>query len=63
MIDPVHFEQVFPDGAYATGPVEPIMAYDKENWPDAVEWMVDHVVRLHRTFAPRVPRLRAAIRL
>ncbi len=26
---PVHFEQVFPDGAYATGPVEPIMAYDK----------------------------------
>jgi hypothetical protein len=26
---PVHFEQVFPEGAYATGPVEPIMAYDK----------------------------------
>lgn len=40
-----------------------IMAYDKETWPDAVEWMVDNVARLHRTFAPRVPRLRAAIRL
>lgn len=40
-----------------------IMAYDKETWPDAVEWMIDHVMRLHRTFAPRVPKLRAAIRL
>jgi hypothetical protein len=27
---PVHFAQVFPDGAYVTGPVEPISAYDKE---------------------------------
>jgi hypothetical protein len=26
---PVHFEQVFPERAYVTGPVEPIMAYDK----------------------------------
>jgi hypothetical protein len=26
---PVHFEQVFPEGAYVTGSVEPIMAYDK----------------------------------
>jgi hypothetical protein len=27
---PVHFAQVFPDGAYITGPIEPVMAYDKE---------------------------------
>src|SRR5690242_18205049 len=27
---PVHFVQVFPAGAYATGSVEPIWSYDKE---------------------------------
>jgi len=27
---PIHFEQVFPEGAYVTGPCEPVMAYDKE---------------------------------
>jgi hypothetical protein len=26
---PVSFKQVFPSGAYVTGPVEPIVAYDK----------------------------------
>jgi hypothetical protein len=27
---PIHFEQVFPEGAYVTGAVDPVMAYDKE---------------------------------
>ena len=44
------------------GCAKSIMAHDRENWPEAIEWMVDHIVRLHRAFAPFVPQLRTLIR-
>ena len=39
--------------------------YDPENWPEMIEWLVDHVKRLERAFGGRLkdlkPKLRAAL--
>lgn len=44
------------------GCTKPIPAHDRENWPEAAAWMVEHIGRLHRTFAPQVPGLRSLVR-
>jgi Predicted nuclease of the RecB family len=44
------------------GYAKSIQAHNKENWPEAVAWMVEHMGRLQRTFAPQVPRLRVLVR-
>lgn len=43
---------------FATG----MEAHDRENWPEAIAWMVKYVGRLHQTFAPYVSKLRALVR-
>jgi hypothetical protein len=37
-------------------------ADDRSSWPEAIAWMVEYVGRLHRTFAPAVPKLRVLIK-
>lgn len=44
------------------GYTKSILAHDRENWPEAVAWMIEHVGRLHRTFSPQVPKLRTLVR-
>ncbi len=37
-------------------------AHDRETWPEAIEWLVFHVAKLHAAFAPRIPSLRALVK-
>jgi len=39
-----------------------IAAHDRDRWPEAIAWMVKYTGKLHATFAPYVPKLRALIR-
>jgi hypothetical protein len=44
--------------------IRSVKAFDGHNsseWPELIAWMVDHVKRMERTFAPEVPKLRAAL--
>jgi hypothetical protein len=44
------------------GYAKSMSAHDKETWPEGIDWMVEHIGRLHATFSPRVPQLRSLIR-
>lgn len=44
------------------GYAKSLAAHDRETWPEAINWLVEHLGRLHTTFAPRVPQLRSMIR-
>jgi hypothetical protein len=33
--------------------------YDESNWPEMIEWLVEHVKRIESTFSPEIPGLRA----
>jgi hypothetical protein len=35
--------------------------HNRDAWPEIIAWMVDHVKRMERSFAPEVPRLRTAL--
>jgi hypothetical protein len=35
--------------------------HNRDAWPEIIGWMVDHVKRMERSFAPEVPRLRTAL--
>jgi len=35
--------------------------HNRSAWPELIAWMVDHVSRMEKSFAPEVPRLRAAL--
>lgn len=39
-----------------------MLAHDRDNWPEAIAWMVRYTNKLHTTFAPYVPKLRVLVK-
>lgn len=35
--------------------------YDRDSWPEMIEWIVEHLQRVATTFRPEIPRLRQAL--
>lgn len=40
----------------------PIYGYDKENWPQMIDWLVTHLRRLETTFDPYIDQLRQLLK-
>ncbi len=36
----------------------PFDGYNRTNWPQMIEWLVDHVQKLESTFSPEIPKMR-----
>jgi hypothetical protein len=36
--------------------------YERDNWPQMIEWLVDHMQKLQTTFEPEIPNLRQVLR-
>lgn len=59
---PLEWRRLDEKKASIVGYTKSLMAHDRQNWAEGIEWMVAHVGRLHSTFGPRVPQLRAHVR-
>jgi hypothetical protein len=40
---------------------KPFDGHSKENWPEMIAWLVEHIQRLELVFAPQIPALRTAL--
>jgi hypothetical protein len=36
--------------------------YDKKNWPEIIEWLIEHMVKLHKAISPYLPDLNKKIK-
>jgi hypothetical protein len=36
--------------------------YNRDNWPEMIEWLTDHVRKIEATFGPEIPGLRQLLR-
>ncbi|MGF6409555.1 DUF4268 domain-containing protein [Paraburkholderia sp. MM5482-R1] len=59
--EPLYWRRMDDNKISIIGCAKQFDAHVKENWPAIIEWLVDHVRRLEKTFQPLIPQLRTVL--